>query len=181
MKFRHAEGGQGYAENRIQPPGHPPTRSTCAVSPPVFFICSILLCGVPPSVLEFCAVSPPKFEHLTTISCAVSPQFWAICGVMSSNISFQILCGVPTPLRTSDEITISWMCGVPAPYIWNLTQSPPLIYLICLAVNLAQLVSTSVALPAELVFTFSVKLKAFTMFRIAPWTSWNFLLSYCVK
>ena len=140
------------------PPSHPPTRSTCAVSPPVFFICSILLCGVPPSVLEFCAVSPPKFEHLTTISCAVSPQFWAICGVMSSNISFQILCDVPTPLRTSDEITISWMCGVPAPYIWNLTQSPPLIYLICLAVNLAQLVSTSVALPAELVNPFATHL-----------------------
>ena len=29
--------------------------------------CSILLCGVPPSVFEFCAVSPPQFEHLTKI------------------------------------------------------------------------------------------------------------------
>ena len=101
----------------------------CAVSPPVFYICSILLCGVPPSVFEFCAVSPPKFEHLTTISCAVSPpQFWVICGVMCSNICFLILCGVPTPLRSSGQITISWMCGATplTPEHETLLSAPPL-------------------------------------------------------
>ena len=34
---------------------------------------------------------------------------------------------------------------------YSVLNAPPLIYLISLAVNLAQLVSTSVALPAELV------------------------------
>ena len=47
------------------------------------------------------------------------------------------MCDVPLPL--TPETLLSTQCP------------PPLIYLISLAVNLAQLVSTSVALPAELV------------------------------
>ena len=128
------------------------------------------LCAVSPlslsSVLSFCAVSPPL--SLNSVRCPhpslniwpqfhvrCPPQFWVICGVMCSNICFLILCGVPTPLRSSCQITISWMCDVPLPLTPETLLStqcpPPLIYLISLAVNLAQLVSTSVALPAELV------------------------------
>ena len=40
---------------------------------------------------------------------------------------------------------------------YSVLNAPPLIYLISLAVNLAQLVSTSVALPAELVRNFLIQ------------------------
>ena len=31
------------------------------------------------------------------------------------NICLKILCGVPTPFRTSDQIHLIWMCGAPPP------------------------------------------------------------------
>ena len=36
------------------------------------------------------------------------------------NICLKILCGVPTPSRTSDQIHLICMYDVPPPYIWNL-------------------------------------------------------------
>ena len=83
----------------------PPTLDlwiTCVRCPHLGF--SILLCGVTHSVFEFCVLSSPQIEHLTTISCAVSPPLY-----------LRIMCGVPTPLRTSDQISIIWMCGVLPP------------------------------------------------------------------
>ena len=79
------------------------------------------------------------------------------CAVASLSLllkHLRILCCVPTPLRKSGQISISWMCGVPPPlHLKPYSVHPPLIYLISLYVNRAQLVSTSVALPAELVWS----------------------------
>mgnify|MGYP005691227809 CR=1 FL=1 len=114
-----------------KPPGHPPGHPPAALvrCPPLSFS----------SVLSFCAVSPPL--SLNSVRCPhpslniwpqfhvrCPPQFWVICGVMCSNICFLILCGVPTPLRSSCQITISWMCDVPLPLTPETllsTQCPP--------------------------------------------------------
>ena len=59
----------------------------------------------------------------------------------------RILCGVPTLVITSDQMIQIGMCGVPPLILKHLVRS---------VVNLAQLVSPSVALPAELVFLVAI-------------------------
>ena len=72
---------------------------------------------------EFCAVSPPfpSSSHPPTAN-----LFATLGSILDSQLSWQsckfklvlrIMCGVPTPLRTSGQISITWMCGVPPPNI----------------------------------------------------------------
>ena len=88
-----------------------------------------------------------------------------------------ILCGVPTLVWTSDQMFQIGMCGVPPPILKHLLSS---------VVSLAQLVSPSVALPAELVipflhlmiwFIFFSKFFSLLLFAIFFRQGWSHLFS----
>ena len=76
------------------------------------------LCGVPPCLFHLfypfvrcpslciwilCVVLTPDWTYDHNFMCGVHPFY------------SRIMCGVPTPLRTSDQISIIWMCGVLPP------------------------------------------------------------------
>ena len=146
----------------------------------------------PPSFFEFCAVSPPQCEHLNTFSCAVSPplilsSMWCYvrCPHPSVNIwtHFLVRCPplilssmwcyvrCPSLILNSTQCPNLFVCGVFRPKsILELYPTPNSSFSIWhdtlkWNVNLAQLVSSSVALPAKLVlFSFMRVSKVFREF-----------------